>query len=71
MEVVLHVGDAVFLLNWEEAMKVAEVLCAAQTFGTQWKDGGNRKVLMPPNTQSATIAPYTAYLRLQIEGSST
>jgi len=70
MEVVLHVGDTVFLLHLEEAFKVAEILSAAQTFGTQWKDGGNRKVLSPPNTQAATIAPYTAYLRLQVEGSS-
>ena len=70
MEVVLHVGDTVFLLQLEEAMKVAEVLCAAQTLGTQWKDGANRKVLMPPNTQTATIAPYTAYLRMQLDGSA-
>ena len=70
MEVVLHVGDTVFLLQLEEAMKVAEVLCAAQTLGMQWKDGSNRKVLMPPNTQTATIAPYTAYLRMQLDGSA-
>ena len=70
MEVVLHIGDTVFFLQLEEAMKVAEILCAAQTLGVQWKDGSNRKVLAPPNTQVATIAPYTAHLRMQLEGSA-
>lgn len=67
MEVLLHVGDKSFLLEMEEAMKIAEVLCAAQWLGTEYRNSRNCVMRKQPDPQAATISPVTGYLQLEIE----
>jgi len=67
MEVLLHVGDKSFFLEMDEAMKIAEVLCAAQFMGTEYRNSRNSIVRKQPDSQAATISPLTGYLQLEIE----
>jgi hypothetical protein len=67
MEVLLHIGDKSFFLELEEAMKVSEILCAAQYLGTSWLGSRNVAARRQPDTKSASIAPVTAYLLLELE----
>ncbi len=67
MEVLLHVGDKSFFLNLEEAMKVSEILCAAQYLGTEWKSSRNVAARKQPDSKSASVSPVTAYLTLELE----
>lgn len=70
MDVLLHVGDKSFVLDMDEALKVAEIICAAQFISSTWKAGGNRKVLSQPDVHSASISPFTAILRMELEENS-
>jgi len=67
MEVLLHVGDKTFFLEMDEAMKIAEVLCAAQFMGTEYRNSRNWMIRKQPDPQAATISPVTGYLQLEIE----
>ncbi len=67
MEVLLHVGDKSFFLEMDEAMKIAEVLCAAQFMGTEYRNSRNSIVRKQPDPQAATLSPVTGYLQLEIE----
>lgn len=67
MEVLLHVGDKSFFLQMEEAMKIAEVLCAAQFIGTEYRNSRNCVTRKQPDPQLASISPVTGYLQLELE----
>jgi hypothetical protein len=67
MEILLHVGDRSFFLEMDEAMKIAEVLCAAQFLGTEYRNSRNCVTRKQPDPQTATISPVTGYLQLEIE----
>jgi hypothetical protein len=67
MEVLLHVGDRSFFLELEEAMKVSEILCAAQHLGTEWKGSRHVPARKQPDAKSASVSPVTAYLTIELE----
>ena len=67
MEVLLHVGDKTFFLEMDEAMKVTELLCAAQFLGTEYRNSRNYMTRKQPDPQAATISPVTGHLRLGLE----
>lgn len=69
-EFILHVGDRKFLLRLEEAIAVANILCAATRIEEEWlKDvpSGQRHVFKTPAVGAATITPLTAHLRIEID----
>jgi hypothetical protein len=67
MEVILNIeSNTRFILSVEEALQIAEILCACQKIDTTWKTRAMDYVA-PPNHKAAFITPYTAIQRLDHE----
>jgi hypothetical protein len=67
-EVILNVESGRYVLSMDEAMRVAEILGAAVTIGTEWRKHTNDFVVYRKvNPMSASITPFHAALRIEVE----
>ena len=67
-EIILNVESGRYVLSMDEAMRVAEILGAAVTIGNEWRKGTNDFVVYRKvNPMSASITPFHAALRMEVE----
>ena len=67
-EVILNVESGRYVLSMDEAMRVAEILGAAVTVGTEWRKGTSDFVVYRKvNPMSASIIPFHGALRMEVE----
>jgi hypothetical protein len=67
-EVILNVESGRYVLSMDEAMRVAEILGAAVTVGTEWRKGASDFVVYRKvNPMSASITPFHGALRMEVE----
>jgi len=66
-EVLLHVGDRVFLLGSNEAWGILDILCSANKLTKEYHKGEYLTTMSPPEITSAFVTPYTALLRMDVE----
>lgn len=67
-EIILNVESGRYVLSIDEAMRVAEILGAAMTIGNEWRKGASDFVVYRKvNPMSASITPFHAALRMEVE----
>jgi hypothetical protein len=67
-EIILNVESGRYVLSMDEAMRVAEILGAAMTIGNEWRKGtDNFVVYRKVNPMAASITPFHANLRMEVE----
>jgi hypothetical protein len=69
-QVILFIGDKKFLLGMDEAMSISRTLCGATRITNAWiqgQDSSKSHAYGDPDPQSATIAPISGVLQLEIE----
>ncbi len=69
-EIVLNIEAGAFMLSYEEAMQVAEILCSCSRIDSTWKNGRTMEFIGGPNYKAASITPYTAIRRLDHESNA-
>jgi len=69
-QVIIFIGDRKFLLGINEAMSISRTLCGATRITNAWiqgQDSSKSHVYGDPDPQSATIAPLTGVMQLEID----